>query len=288
MDEIDKAVKGLDFSPIIDELEKTNQEEKVVASKERDDKGKFVARDQFKTEEDRIKGYKELQGFATKVSQENKTLKEQLSESESIKQQMAEMKEQLELSRLAQQSPQPQYQQRPFNEIYQENPEIAIEQRIQQTVATTRIAEVLEELSLDKEGRRDPEFDERYAYAKMVSQQYPQLSTTATGVKKLFDLGDKLRKENLRKQSGKALEAIFGSPLTEEESARLVKLVKGDKVVQKLNNQSDAYMPDTSTSTKIGSDQNQQPNFESRLQESVTKGDVDGTINALLRGKLAG
>ena len=279
--EIDDAVKGLDFGPVIEDLEKTNQEENQDQQKvelQKTDTGELDLA-QFKNPKDLLKSYKEIQAAFTRVSQDNKNYK-------IMEQQLAEMKEQLELARLAQQAPQPQ-QQRSFNETYQENPEMAIEQRIQQTVATTRIAEVLEELSFDKDGHKDPEFDERYAYAKMVSQQYPQLATTGIGVKKLFELGDKLRKENLKKTYGRALESIFGSPLSEEESARLIKLVKGDKVVQKLNNQSDAYMPDTSTSTKIGSELDQKPNFETRINESVKKGDVDGTIDALIKGQLA-
>jgi hypothetical protein len=48
-----------------------------------------------------------------------------------------------------------------------------------------------------------------------------------------------------------------------------------------------AYMPDTSASTRTGADQNQNPNTESLIKESVQKGDVDGVIDAIFSKALA-
>ena len=157
---------------------------------------------------------------------------------------------------------------------------------VQQTYSTMRIAEVLEE-EANKEGKPDPEFRERYAYAQMIAQEYPNLARTPTGVKKLFELGDKRRVESLRKNASKALESIFGGPLSDEETQRLVTLVKGNKPTQQSQSNLNAYMPDTSTSTMSGQNQNQQPNLDREINESVEKGDVEGVIKEKFRQLLA-
>jgi len=254
MDEL-KGIPDVDLTSVIEDLEKTASPKEP----QKQDLG------QFKTVEDVMKGYKEVQGFATKVSQENKTLKEQ----------MQALQEQNELARLSsQQTYYPQQQQQ----------EPTLEQNIDRIVAVREIANVLEE---EAETNR-PEFQERYAYAQMVSREYPQLATSRRGVKKLFQLGDKLRQDYLKKNASRALESILGSPLGEEEIKKLRTMVMGDKAIP-LNQQfnSNAYMPDTSTSTKSGSDQNRNPNFESEINESAKKGDVDGVISAIFKKALA-
>jgi hypothetical protein len=107
-------------------------------------------------------------------------------------------------------------------------------------------------------------------------------------VKKLFELGDKLMKTQREKNASKALESIFGGPLDEEGINKLRTLVMGDKAIQqnKQFNQN-AYMPDTSTSTRSGSEMNRNPNYEVDINESVKKGDVDGVIGAIFKKALA-
>jgi len=278
---MEDEIKGLpdaDLSPIMDQLKenaKEEQKEEVQKQEERprNKYGQFTKKDGTLDEDGVLKSYKEIQAAFTRVSQENKATKEQV----------AQMKEELELSRLNQSYAPPQQQYvPPQQQTYdQQQPDIAVE--VQRQVMTTRIAEVLEE-----EAEKDRTvFQERYAYAQSVSRQYPQLGTTPRGVKKLFELGDKLRTENLKKNAGKALESIFGEPLGEEEITRLRTLVKGDKVVQQSQSRSNAYMPDTSTSTKSGSQTDQKPNYDTKLSEAVEKGDVDGAIEAVFKRQLA-
>jgi len=266
-----KGLPDVDLSPIIDDLEKTASQKEIPQQQQQQQpqqqRNEFG---QFKSPEEVLKGYKEVQSFATKVSQENKTLKEQLQS----------MQEQIELARLSQQ--QQTYYPQQQQQMSQQEP--TLEQNIDRIVAVREISNVLEE---EAEKNR-AEFQERYAYAQMVSREYPQLATSRRGVQKLFQLGDKLRQDNLKKNASRALESILGSPLGEEEINKLRTMVKGDKAIP-LNQQfnSNAYMPDTSTSTKSGSDQNRNPNVELEIDESAKKGDVDGVINALFRKHLA-
>ena len=256
-----KGIPDVDLTPIIDQLEKEDTKQDQQQPQPQQQRNEYG---QFKSPEEVLRGYKEVQSFATKVSQENKALKEQ----------MQALQEQNELARLSsQQTYYPQQQQEP-----------TLEQNIDRIVAVREIANVLEE---EAEKNR-AEFQERYAYAQMVSREYPQLATSRRGVKKLFQLGDKLRQDYLKKNASRALESILGSPLGEEEIKKLRTMVMGDKAIP-LNQQfnSNAYMPDTSTSTKSGSDQNRNPNFESEINESAKKGDVDGVISAIFKKALA-
>jgi hypothetical protein len=224
-----------------------------------------VVPDQFKTDVDRQKGYKELQAVFTKVSQENKTKDAELQR----------IKEENELLRMSQYSPQPQVQQQNQNED--------LNTMVARAVSVQTIAGVLQE-----EAEKNPsEFQERYNYVQHIGRQYPQLTTTSRGVKKLFELGDKLRTDNLRRNAGKALESIFGGPLNEEQTTKLRTLVMGDKAIMQQNLNTNAYMPDTSSSTKSGSDQNQQPNSDQIIKESVKKGDVEGVIKGIFNKALA-
>jgi hypothetical protein len=257
-DPIQDALKKVDLSPVLDDMLK--DEDKVKPPEE---KGEELDLGQFKNPKDVLKSYKEIQGAFTRTTQENKSVKEE----------NAKLKEQLELANMTAnyQAPMPT-----GNETQDETVK---------TFNVLRIAEILEE----KNDENPSDFQERYAYAQMVARQYPNLSTTPKGVKKLFELGDKLRIEKTRQTAGKALETIFGEPLGEEEIARLKSLVKGGKTSdQPANKQTNAYMPDTSTSTRKGSqlpDQNQ--NLENDIRQAADQGDIDGTIAALFKKQLA-
>jgi len=257
------ALPNVDLGPVIDDLKKTADKEPQQTQTQTQD----LDLGQFKNPKDLLKSYKEIQSWATKISQEKKDLERQL----------AEEREQRELAQY-----QPPVQQVPQNTIF--NNQIQPDQpqyMTREEFATSRIAEVLEE-EAHKDGKPDPDFRERYAFAQMMASEYPNLARTPVGVRKLFELGDKRRMESLRKNANKALESIFGGPLNDEETQRLVKLVKGDKATQQQTSNLNAYMPDTSTSTMSGQNQNQLPNADLKIKESVKKGDVDGVIRGLL------
>jgi len=268
--DLNAIIKDIDLNAVVKDIpDNQNTQDRDIAEQPRNKYGQFTKRDGTLDEDGVLKSYKEIQAFATRVSQENKSFKEQ----------MAQLNEQIELAKLGAGQPQMQVQPPQQQYGYEED----VDQKVMRLVSTQRIAETLEE----EADKNKPEFQERYAYAQMVSREYPQLATTSRGVKKLFELGDKLRQDNLRKSAGKALESIFGEPLNDEEINKLRTMVKGDKAIKQRTDQTNAYMPDTSTSTKSGSDQNQKPNTELKIKEFVQKGDVDGVIDALFEGVLA-
>lgn len=271
------ALPNVDLGPVLDDLKKTQETEQPERKEE---PGDFDL-GQFKNPRDLLKSYKEIQAAFTRVSQDNKSLKQ-------TQQELAAMKEELELSRLKASAPppiqrQPNYQQN----NYQTADDIPIEQRVDQIVSTKLIADVLEDLATGKDGLPDPEFQERYGFAQMVSQRHPELARSSKGVRKLFEMGDKLRSETLKRSASKAIESFFGGPLTDEQINRAKTLILGEKGIQRQTSNSNAYMPDTSTSTRSGSESDRKPILESRLDEAVNKGDVDGTINALFAKTLA-
>ncbi len=268
MEEEVKGLPDMDLETIemlVKNINVNQDKDQKVETKETKNEGLDLA--QFKTPQDLLKSYKEIQAAFTRVTQDNKSTKEQMSQ----------LKDELELSRMSVTQPMQQQQGN------LDDPEVQLEQRIQRSVATTLIAEVLEE----EAGKNKSEFNERYAYAKMVANEYPQLTTTGKGVRKLFELGDKLRSDQLKRSAGKALEAVFGEPLGDEEINKLRMLVKGDKAIKIKTNLTDAYMPDTSTSTRTGSDTDRKPNLELQIKDSVEKGDVDGVIKGLFKSILA-
>lgn len=269
MAEDTKGLPDVDLGPILDDIKAQQEEKQPTQTAE----GQELDLGQFKNPKDLLKSYKEIQAAFTRVTQENKQYKEELPK----------LKEELEMVRYTAPVVQSQPQVRQHGEPVFDGGE-DIDTRIQKTVAVQRIAEVLEEEAEKNRG----EFQERYAYAQMIAREYPQLSSTSRGVKKLFEIGDKRRAEDMRKNAGRALETIFGEPLGEQEIARLKTLVKGN--AQQPNSQSNlnAYMPDTSTSTRTGSDiadQNQKLDLE--IRQGADKGDVDGVIAALFKRQLA-
>jgi hypothetical protein len=236
---------------------------------------------QFKTAEDLLASYKEIQGAFTKVSQENKALKDGNGSPEKLAELQAEldtMKEQQELSQF--QAPQPDGTgPKSFDESWMENPEKTIDQRIAEGVALAGINEVL----ADEDAANPGEFQERYAYVNHLSQnpKYAALAKTGAGVKRLFQEADKLREQNLVQSSRKALENVFGEPLDEEHLAKLKKVVFGDK--KQTTKQTDAYMPDGSTSTKSAADSDSDQDSNGVIKEAVNKGDMDGVLDEIFK-----
>jgi hypothetical protein len=267
-----KGLPDVDLGPVLDDLKAQQQEPPVKPQVEppKQDLG------QYKSPEEVLKAYKEIQGFATKVSQENKALKEQYSS------QLKELQEQLEYARMVQQQqpyvppPQPQQMQQGFEE--------PLEMKIDRTVAVREIAGVLQ----DEQVKNPNEFHERYAFAQMAGNKYPWHKNSAGGVRKLFEEGDKLRTEYQKRSAMRALESIFGGPLNEQEITKLKTMVRGEgAITQQQSYQSNAYMPETSTSTQSGQNQNRMPNIESEINESAKKGDVDGVIKGMFSKLLA-
>jgi hypothetical protein len=150
---------------------------------------------------DLLKSYKEIQGFTTRVSQENAATKAEL----------ARIKEEMEIRQMSQQAPQQLPVDKTFEQLFIENPEQAIVFKATQIANTQRIAEVLE----TEEEKNPDEYRERMAYVQMLAQQpsLAALAQTPKGVKKLFEKADEYRKTNLRKKAHESLKAIFGEDI---------------------------------------------------------------------------
>jgi len=268
-----KGLPDVDLSGVVADLEAQNQDKEPKQDQE--------IKDQFKDDEARKKAYKELQGFSTKVSQENKALKERLA---ALEAQFSATKEQQDLLKF--QLPPVQQQNKNFDDIWMENPENAIRQKVMEQVNLSRIEEVLQ----DEEGKNQEEFQERYAYADMLAKnpQYAHLAKTPAGIRKLFELGDKLRTERLKTSFRKSLELGFGEPVTDEEIAKFKTIIKGNQQTNnQTNNNANAYMPDSSTSTMTGAGQNQGNDASAKIREAANKGDLDGVLNEMFTDILA-
>jgi len=273
----DKELEGLpqvDLLPVLDQLRGDELKKEPKTSEEELDLG------QFKNPKDVLRSYKEIQGAFTRVTQENKTLKEKLQEIDTWKE---EMEYRRPGSVAAPELHQPQGAK--FEDAFVENPEQAIDGRITRQFNVMRITDVLEE----EQDKNPEEFQERYTYAQMVSRnpQYQHLSDTPGGVRRLFKVADKMRVENLRKSASKALESIFGEPLGDEEIARLRTLVKGESQQGKPNPSSNAYMPDGTTSDRTGLTSDKTKDYSSKKAEAAEKGDADGVIKAIFEEALS-
>lgn len=240
-----KDLPDVDLGPIKDDL---------VPEDEPQDKdpAEAVATDlaQFKTPEALLKSYKELQATFTKTSQANKALEGKINE----------LQNQIALSRVPIQAP----QNPGFDQQYLDNPQKAISDQI----LTMRVSEILE----DEQTSNPEEFQERYDYAKRVISQYPMLGRSPGGVKRAFKAGDELRAKTLKQSTNKALSALLGENITEDDIKSLRALLK-----QKPN--SNAYMPDTDTSTNRTQNLTLKPETAKNIEDAVNKGDVDGVLS---------
>lgn len=238
---------------------------------------------QFKNPKDLLKSYKEIQGFTTRVSQENK---EKTKAIEELQAKLSQLQEDAELRQYQAPAP-PQASNRSFEEMFIENPEQAITAKAMEIANTQRITEVLEE----KRFENPEDFQERMAYIQMLTQQpqYNRLQYSPKGVQKLFEIADKTRAQMLTKKAHESLKALFGDDVDLE---KLKALARKDGT-QTTNNQSTtanplhAYMPDSGTSYRTGQDVNMNVNdLERRKHEAIAAGDADTVAGAILKQAL--
>ena len=228
---------------------------------------------QFKTQEDLVASYKELQGFSTRVAQENKELKDNF----------AKLMEQQELMKYQRPVQNVQPPQRDFDSMFIENPQQAVSsvaaQAVQQQMLQGRVAEALEEEHI----KNPSEYQERFAYAQQLSNQYPQLTQSAPGIRKLFEMADKFRKEDYHRKGMAFVKAVIGEDADFEKFKVLLRKEEAGKLTQTSN----AYMPDTSSSSRSGSEtDSRKPGYDSAIADGVAKGDVDSVISNLFKRQL--
>lgn len=281
-----KDIDGLpdvDLTPVLDDLaqqdkdqqtdQQTQQQAQTTDAQtqtQHPDRNEFG---QFKSKEDLLKGYKEVQAFGTTTSQENKQLKAKI----------AELENEIELSSGGQQFQTNQQQTTNFDESFVENPQLAIAEQVR----VQRIAEILEE----EQGENPQEFQERYAYVQMLGQKYPHNIKTPAGVKKLFKEADKVRANQAKTNAHKSFNLLFGVDPTEENIQKFKQAMgiteSNDQTQQQTTDIGNAYMPDTTSSTRTGTDQDTKPNFDQKIQKSVDEGDVDAALDGVFQKALS-
>ena len=286
-------VSGIPDVAGLENFVKANSEQPGEPEKTRDDKGRFVPQPQSQAELKRLKSfqnpdgtlnlenvdksYGEIQGLATKTSQENKELKEQL----------AQMQEQMRLMQASYQHPAPPQTQAPdFDTQFINDPKKAIDnvvsQRVAETIRTLTVQEVL-----SREQMKNPdEFHERYGYAMRARQMYPNLVNSSAGVEMLFQLGDKMRESDLRRNANKFLKAAIGEDVDLEKFKTMIK--KDQSTDPHANKQDLAYMPDSSGAFRTGPPSgNTVQSHDAAINDAVQKGDPDTVLQHLFRKKLS-
>lgn len=223
---------------------------------------------QFKNTKDLLKSYKEIQGFVTRVSQENK-----------------ELKDRFDLMQLQQQAvpPPPQQPQKSFDELFIQNPQAAIEAVVTQAVGQKLQLNAIEGVLAEESAKDESAFNERYAYAKMVAQKYPNLIRSGpAGVRKLFELGDKYRQETMRQSAMRSVNMLFGDGAIE----KLAAVLGGGTQQTQPANTNLAYMPDSTMSTRSGADTGTPRVQADAVAEAVQKGDVDSVLKGIFKNAL--
>lgn len=229
-----------------------------------------IGLEQFKNPKDLLKSYKEIQGFVTRMAQENKALKDNLAK-------IQEQQELMRFQQMPQQNPRTAAQpQKDFDSMFIENPQMAVasvaSQTVQQQMLQARIAEALEEEHI----KNPSEYQERFSYAQQLSNQYPQLTQSAPGIRKLFEMADKYRKEDYQKKGMAFVKAVIGE---DADFEKFKALLAKDESGGITTNNNRAYMPDTSNSSRSRTGtEAQKPTFDTEIQAGVAKGDVDSVI----------
>ncbi len=247
------------------EVEPEKMVEAVPVEKDKPERNELG---QFKSKEELLKGYKEIQGFSTKVSQENKLLKEQI----------AQFQEYLEMQKLQTVKP-VQQPEKKFDEQFIEDPEKAVEYAVEKKLQTARVADVLE----NEESKNPSEFQERYGYAMRLRQYYPQLAASPQGVRKLFELGDRYRQEEMKKNAERSIRLLLGE---DADIEKFKVLIAKDKQPENKGKSNLAYMPDTSSGIRpdVGKTSNA---HDAQINEAMQKGDIDSVISGLFKKQMA-
>lgn len=239
------------------------------------DWAQFKNKDGSLNHEALLKSYKEIQGAYTKTTQERKALQDQFENFQ------RQIQEQVELQRLAAIPRQQTPAQPDFDTQFIQDPQGAVKGVVEQQVKAGIVQAQIEGVLAGEQAKDPDSFQERYSYAMRVRNQFPYLTQSALGVTKLFQLADEVRKTDLIKQSHRAVRLIFGEDADLEKLKALAK-----KSPDSPFNQSLAYMPDTSSSTRSGAELGVPKGRDAEIQDSVAKGDVDSVIKNVFRQAL--
>lgn len=227
---------------------------------------------QFKKPEDLLKSYKEIQGYTTKVAQENKALQEKL----------AAYEQQMQLLQMQQyQQPQQAPPQQNFDNAFINNPEQAIEGKVDARLEAKLRERTIQEILMEEQSRNPQEFNERYHFAMQARQMYPHLVNTGNGVRMLFQVGDKMRTEAIKRNAEKSIKMLLGEDV---DMQKFASLVKKDQQPDNKQGMDLAYMPDSTGAFRTGTETGQ-VNYDKSISDATAKGDVDTVLENIFRQK---
>jgi len=113
---------------------------------------------------------------------------------------------------------------------------------------------------------------------------YPQLSTSPAGVRKLFEIGDRYRVAEMKKNAERSIRLLLGE---DADIEKFKALVAKDKQNPDQTINTNAYMPDTSSGIRPDAGGKSQNAHEVRISDAAQKGDIDGVLQGIFKRQLA-
>lgn len=264
------GIPNVDLSPIVNQLRQETNEAKP------EQKPAGVESTPFKKEEDLVKGYKEIQGFATKVSQENKALKEE----------MARLQEERNIANIRPVNATPSMGEFDVNTLI-DKPREVISSVIQEQLIIKDTAEILEE-EINKVNGNTVVFQNKYNVVRQISNdpRYSHLTKSKAGVRKMFEMAGKYMEQSMKTNARQALETLIGGPVDDEGMAKFSEMIRSKKQQQQTSQQANnAYMPEVTMGTHTV--ENQKISVDTDIKNAVDKGDVDAVLQGLFKKALA-
>ena len=94
----------------------------------------------------------------------------------------------------------------------------------------------------------------------------------------LFQVGDKMRSDDLKRNAEKSVKMLFGEDVDFE---KFKVLIKKDQQPDNKQGMDLAYMPDSTGAFRTGTDTGQ-VNFDKSISDATAKGDVDTVLDVHL------
>ena len=208
-----------------------------------------------------LKHFKEIQGFASRVSNEKKALEE---ENAAIKEQLAQHEEAIKFGQPV--APYvPGGSGAPSQGYYTEDD-------LEKWATTREIKKVA-----SKERIKDIKaFPQRWGMVLQLGQEFPHLTYSGEGVEELFKKADVRLKDTTRDMAFAALDQP-------EMQEKIREIVSGKPATVPSPG---AYMPDSTTSTRTGPTQTKKKDYDAEIKEAKSRGDYNKVSELVIEKQL--